>query len=340
MRKQGQAFPVLRTGSSSIWLINDDLVEVPVNSTFAAAIVRYLGIQMGQKWHDAEKVKGDDKHPLKVWYDEMFQHGTHKALSSTGMIAQIEPWGTLHSLLLLAYDVTVLIQTGNEPKQMLQKLRNKEQFQGMRYEVAVTRLLLQAKYSPNPIDNSKKEKSEITNRSEMVASYIPYQRDPKKLGDLSVEAKAIGRENILGKKYGEKILANVRSNLEKARSQIALPGVIFVDLNQDAMSHDQATKIVKEIESDLVDYDRDHQTNPANLYVFTNYSWHYKGQEESQSLRSFFDIPRNPTTPVDPILINEIIDAVSKYPNIPERHMKLDSLSAPQVIKTTPNKAS
>lgn len=260
----------------------------PLDETFHLFLLRRLSDILTQKWVEAEEQK-EDPHTLIKWFRE-----TQKTISSNpteqGTVRGVKLSGNMRALLALAYDFYTLQHCGAPvlPK-LLNRLRNEQQFQGARYEIAVAGLVCRSGFEIEWVNDEDKH-------GEFIGTH-------KVTGDKAVfEAKSHHREGVLGKN-GEfdaenaktKIMDHVREAIEQTENT-DLPLVIFDDLNLPLTAGTPLNekRWFKEVEEHLEKYGflNDEKYKKCATLIVTNFSWHfhYDVPPENNELVTHFHI--------------------------------------------------
>ena len=203
----------------------------PIEESFHEFLAGVVKWALGQEWWDEQsEVPAEDRHIVLSWAADWVGFTTARTDEAHADAGQptfsADALGSLWALVNFGYDFYCLLQTGRVPKELIKRLRNRDQFQGARYEVAVAAIMKRAGFDLVFLDDAK-----ITEKhSEFIAA------DRHSSVRLAVEAKSRHRPGVLHTE-GEfqydgdwKGLARlVRDALAKASP--GLPLVVFVDVN-------------------------------------------------------------------------------------------------------------
>lgn len=126
----------------TVWALGSRLyLDGPLGETFHEFILRVLRGTFGETWADEQsELPEDERHfificnaRLAAWQKENLDPATR---TPEGYY-QAEPNGWVQYLISLAWDIASLIHEGEFPDGLLRRLRDAEQFQGARYEIAI-----------------------------------------------------------------------------------------------------------------------------------------------------------------------------------------------------------
>lgn len=153
---------------------------------FTDFLTNYIGAKLGTDWGNSEIAKKiEERHQVLKWYDSMchFQakqkpqeDGTYKTTAN----------GSMLSWYRLAYDLYLIKHNSILQEKIINRLKNKQQFQGARFELCVTGSMIVSGYEINF------ENEEDTSRKH--AEFLA--KDNSGL-EIAVEAKSRHRDGIL-----------------------------------------------------------------------------------------------------------------------------------------------
>jgi hypothetical protein len=228
----------------------------------------------GQEWLDQQfALPLEERHVVTKWLSELtelqtrntpvhHQPGDRHVTTATG--------GAKHAI-LLGRDLYYLQRVERLPERLIDDLRNRDQFQGAWYEIAIAGALVLAGF----------EIAWLLKKSEGHCEFTAYHRFTKE--KFVVEAKSKHYPGILnhpGNKPDElRVLAhrNFRDALKKGTD--GLPFVIFVDVNMPP------TDTIEEAEREWTFHMRKNiephgqdAEHPAkfSFVVCTNFTWHQR----------------------------------------------------------------
>ncbi len=224
--------------------------------TFHDFLFDYIKTVLDKEWGDAELKKEEiDQHPIIQWYVKSCrymqgQKEPDKEIQSTPMI------GAVSALLSLSYNLFLLEHNLNVQDRMIQRLKNKQQFQGALYETYVYAIFIRAGFDIELEDETDSDSSHC----EFVA-IAPETREK-----YSVEAKARQpfKDHVgIGKQLGNAL-----------RKSASHKRVIFIDVNI-ANLFERMNEVDQELQDRERSQERDWKTaSPAYVFI-TNHSFVY-----------------------------------------------------------------
>ncbi len=285
--------------------------------TFPDFLLSYIKTVLDADWGQAELTKPlEERHQILKWYDEACRFQSVQEKNEDGLFSSI-PSGPFSAYLLLAYDLYVLRDHMALQAEVVRRLKNKDQFQGARYELFVAATCCRAGFHIDFEDE--------TDRSKKHPEFIATHRETGQR--ISVEAKSRHRAGVLDFKGGRlsegRIKVGVERLLRKAlQKPTEWPYVIFVDINLPPLpTNIFETEWFKEIVGtvDRVRSDPEEVIDQFNLLIFTNHPHHYGDNTEPDPQKhAFCVIPKHPKIPeANSEAILAIYDSALKYGNVP-----------------------
>jgi hypothetical protein len=158
------------------------------------------------------------------------RHADPEQLARVGVMSA-EPNGWVSYLLSLASDVATLIHAADLPDSLVRRLRNREQFQGARYEIAVSAIFARLDCAIRFLDED--ETLHGIKHVEFEATHRPTGQT------IAVEAKCRHRAGVLNERGGpaeDPLRGNIRAVrrlFTQATSKVPedKPYFIFLDVN-------------------------------------------------------------------------------------------------------------
>jgi hypothetical protein len=303
--------------------VGSQIVFRPEQETKQEFFVYVLAQTLGNDW----KVKQDaldesEHHPIVKWvaeWDEMRRNQGEKALDKKEegqAIYSATATGNLSALIAVAYDVYTLrhAMALELDDSIVKRLGNREQFQGVRYELAVAAIMVRAGYSIEW----------ITDSSRKLPEFIARQAG----AEIAVEAKSRPRPGILGKpgeRPGEEELKAdlsrlLRDALEKETD--GRPFLVFLDLNLPPRGEAPDEEWLKQLHDEVVAPRGEASAENPDRFsalVFTNFSWHWHGTEPSRGAEHAIVIPFYPAVPLPSGEADRVWEAIQQYGSVPER---------------------
>lgn len=249
------------------------IYQRPPDETFHLFILRRFFDTLTQTWVMDEEKK-EKPHPIIQWSREMQSVIDTSSEAKNDKVRGVKLTGNMRSLLAMAYDFYTLEHCGaTVPSKVLDRLRNTEQFQGAKYEIAVAGLVVRSGFNIEWLKGKDKH-------SEFIGTH-------KVTGAKAVfEAKSHHRDGVLGREgtfdadsVRVKIMDHVRKALEQAPTPTdEVPLVIFDDLNLPLSPGGMLDEKnwFREVEQQLTTYGflSDPQYKRCIL-LLTNFGWHF-----------------------------------------------------------------
>lgn len=242
-----------------------------MDETFHLFILRRLAEELTQKWVESEEKKSNP-HILTKWFDETQTNLSPNNGESVSSIRSVPMSGNMRALLALAYDFYTLQHcAARVPQNLLNRLRDENQFQGARYEIAIAGLACRSGFDIRWVSGTRKH-CEFTGIHKITGDKAAF------------EVKSHHRKGVLGKngKFDPgtartKIIDHIKEALEQTSED--LPMIIFDDLNLPLTSVNTLNEeqSFNEVESDLKKYkffDTEEYKRCGVLFI-TNFSWHF-----------------------------------------------------------------
>lgn len=311
-----------------VWGVGNKLYHTRrAEETFHEFIIDILRETLGKEWWEKE-IATNDRHfigkcflAFQVWRQHNATNPASRVDENTfyGM-----PDGWSKSLLSLAFDVISLQHTQQLPESLLKMLRNKNEYQGARYEIAIAAIFARLDCKITFLNDQEKSKKHC----EFIA------KDVVTGSEIAVEAKSRHRAGVLHTlgvfDEAKAIRGDVNRFLKEALEQNPgdKPFMIFIDLNclPTPKTELQQKQWFKDIKNMFGKYGISTPENPDqfNAIFFTNYSYHYQTDKEADRGETLSVIPNHTKQPMPhPLFINRLLSALDNYgavPNIEEKN--------------------
>lgn len=305
-----------------VWAIGSRVYHSrPVNETFHEFIIDVLRMTLGKEWWEENYIKEfDEQHFIMQCYKK-YSEWCKKNISPDHKVGDIwaaQPDGWSRSLISIAFDVATLLHAQDLPEHLLNRLKNRNEFQGARYEIALAAIFARLGCEIKFLD----EETQLEKHPEFIASH-------KRLDiSIAVEAKSKHRSGVLHfpgepdeiKQLKGKVIKLFHQALEKETN--GLPYFIFIDVNSPltpGTNVQEKSWARNTIEARKQELEATPDDNPKyNAIYFTNFSYHYTKDDVTPSGEFFFEFPLNPQVPLpDNTFVNMLYDALSNYGNVP-----------------------
>lgn len=317
-------------GKSLLAVGNKIMLDDNPHATFHQLILRNLSQTLGQEWWEIETAKkSKEKHYIKKCYEEL--HGSEARIDLN--VQQVDEHtrtmlatGDTQSLMSLAFDVWLLTQKGYMREEWLVRLRDKNAYQGVRYEIGVASLFVRMGCELEFYDNDRIEiDGNPPKRAEFIASHPPTGNR------VAVEAKSRHVDGVIHApgtmNYRNALKGDISKLYKKAllKETDGLPLVVFVDVNSPTETGQtvNATKWFGDVKRSFESRPEASTINPdkyAAVFV-TNFSSHYQGDNVSHPGQFLFI---GTTHPLHPLadgahgeFMQRLIRATSNYGYVP-----------------------
>jgi hypothetical protein len=311
--------PIVFKGKK-VWAIGSRVYfQRPPNETFHEFILFILQQNLGFEWWQEQlKLSFDKRHFIMQCfqgYSEWAEKQSENPENRVGEVWAAVPNGWTRSLTSLAFDVASLIHKQKLPDFLLNRLKNMNEFQGARYEIIIAAIFARLGFEIEFLDEGNVEEK----HPEFIA-----RKDGM---EVAVEAKSKHRKGVLhfpGDKSDKEMKIKVlnllhNANLKQINNRHFL---IFIDVNYPmtpGMKTEDENWVKELTEARKRDLDENSDDNPKyNGVYFTNFSYHYSGDDISPSTQFITELPLNPQHPIsDPRFVSKLFDALNNYGNVP-----------------------
>lgn len=312
--------PIVFKGKK-IWPIGSRLYPTPPNFTFHDFITKVLYDQFGADWWKAQE-GADPQHYVKECFDAFSAFKVRNAIPENrtpGGAWSSDTDGYTKYLISLAFDMVSLIHahTSNLPPEILRRLKNRDQFQGARYELGIAAIFARLGYKIEFHDDDPELKDKI--HCDFTVRH-PTTRDV-----VAVETKSRHRAGVLnqdGEFDAELVGRGDVDRLIRAANQQNpgdKPFIIFVDLNmpisvdrrsvEDGWFSDLRTRLGRMTADDV---------SGANAIYVTNFSYHFQGDQPSLNNEFSEHIVEESVYSIeDPHLYRDLALALGHYGQVP-----------------------
>ncbi len=247
----------------------------------------YIIKVLKENWGKEElKKDASEMHPILHWYKEVCAF-RKKYFKENDKATPATCTGITGSYLALAYDLYILRHHSKLQGKLLSRIKNKDQFQGARYELYVAASFIKAGFGIDFEDEDNRDKT-----------HCEFQATHKNTKEkYSVEAKSRHRLGFLGQKGKKQNLKDLRLRIGKLlndalKKDAEYKRIIFVDVNMPPEEAKEFKiswtkplfKIIGQIEKDQIK-----TSGPIPAYLFfTNHPAHYIGQDKIDPPKNYF----------------------------------------------------
>lgn len=253
----------------------------PPTETFHEFILNVLKWTLGKDWYMTEVGKApEDRHQIVQWY---FSFGDFTRRMTTeenrrgDKLWAADTTGNIQALLTLAYDVYSLQHTNRLPDALVARLKNRQGFQGARYEIAIAATFARMTWNVEWVED----------KSVKHCEFIAH--DPVRTLSVGVEVKSRHRAGVLHQPgiidLEKSAKADVDRLFREALSQAptGIPFLVFVDLNIPPSGEQVTLKMpwMEDLRRMLEAYGTPTRSSPDpyTALILTNFPWHYVGDQ-------------------------------------------------------------
>jgi len=188
--KYGDTRPIIHTkvGKKRYVAIGSLMLGSERWETFPDFLFDYLLHSLGKDWYDEEYSKSrEDMHPIMGWRHDITEFQDMQTLNKDGLFEAV-PSGPYKAFITLAYDLYLMAHHSVLHDSFIPRLRNKDQFQGTRYEIFVAATLIRLGYHL--------ERDDAFVEGQKNVEFLATDKISGQI--LAIEAKSRHRPGILG----------------------------------------------------------------------------------------------------------------------------------------------
>ena len=275
----------------------------------------YVPQVLGIDWCEEEALKSEsERHPIITWRAQGSAYMNDQPAQPDGSRVAL-PCGALAAYTCLAYDLYVVDDNGGLDEEFLQRLKNRELFQGARHELFTEATCYRAGFTVQH-ENEK-------DGSSRHAEFTVRQLATGQL--LSVEAKSRHRRGVLGmpgtqdKRPELRLMPLINDAVAKNPKH---PLVIFVDANlpfkwaERMLGRQAGNTISRPIQILLDRIKKQHNdADPYCMIVFSNHPHHYAIRDLDPQQHLLSVVSQRPSAHV--LALKSLHMAAMLYGNIP-----------------------
>lgn len=274
-RQQGLGRPIISTHTENGYrfiAVKNKVMYSRKWKTFHDFLIAYIADVLGPQWGTTELVKSpEERHPILNWYQQVCIH-QKTYITEPGKVSSSAMTGADAAYLFLAYDLYALDHNAELQAKLIARLKNRDNFEGARYEIFVAATLIRAGFH-----------IEFENEDDRTTTHCEFTATFKKTGrKFSVEAKhRAGSRPRMGH-----LLINA------LKKQANHPRIVFIDVNMpdDGSTQDgpplmnSAIRKLRGFEGKRIN----DQPLPPAYVIVTNTPWHH--HLDSTSFRCCLDV--------------------------------------------------
>jgi len=294
-------------------------------------LLAYIPLVLGKEWFETERAKpGDERHPLFQWRADAIRYMNVQPRQANGHFAA-DPSGPLAAYMAFAFNLFAIDDNSRLDEFLLERLRNKDQFQGARHEVFAEATCLRAGFSI--------EREDERDRTKRHAEFTARHKSSGQL--LSIEAKSRHRPGVLGRPgtaqpYRDLSLRFGGLLNDAIAKNPPYPLVVFVDTNlpyeaaesflgRDPLDPYKPSQMMRS----LLDRDRKEHggIDRYAMLVFTNHPHHYVASNDLDPQKHVCCVVPQPLKVDHPNALEDVYKAVNLYGNVPNAFPESESPS-------------
>jgi hypothetical protein len=271
---QGRPIVTTSTPDKTIWAVGSRVFFHRANMTFHEFLFQYLADLLNRKWIVAEGQKDPkEQHHIFKCYQSYERISKEARSGTSAKVFRMKPDGATTSLLTLAYDCYQMEHSGNAmPNSWKKRLRDREAFQGVRYEILVAALFCRMGFKLEFLEDVQ------TKHCEFIATHTNYELP------VAVEAKSRRRQGILHESGPFDFEKSVKGDIERLYRDALThapgdkPFVIFIDLNAPSTASEFPDKQwYQDVKDRILSLHKPskHEPDPYSQFVVTNFAFHY-----------------------------------------------------------------
>lgn len=274
-------------------------------------VVEILGVE----WCKAEAAKPEEqRHPVIAWRAQAARYMNAQPAQPDGSRVGLLT-GALAAFNCFAYDLYIVDDNGGIDEEWLQRLKNREMFQGARHELFAEATCYRAGFKVDHED----EKDRRTKHAEFTARHVLTGQV------LSIEAKSRHRQGVLGVPGTPETKPNFRLGTlinSAVAKQTKHPLVIFVDTNlpfkwaERILGRQGGNGFSRPMVALLDRVKAQHNdTDPYSMIIFSNHPHHYALEQPNPEQHLLSVVPQPQT--VHPLALRSLHSAAEHYGNVP-----------------------
>jgi hypothetical protein len=286
--------------------------------TFPDFLTDYCKTVLDVTWGAGELTKPEGQaHPIIEWYRRWAEFSASKQPSADGTFYAVSS-GPVAAWFHLAYDLYVLQHHASLQTRLVERLRNKDQFQGARYELTIAATFIRAGFRLLHEDETDRN----TRHPEFRAIHTSTREA------IAVEVKSRHRPGVLGRageiENASEVRAGIGRLLQDAIDKaVEFPYVVCIDLNLPpfesgtVFEQPQIRELMETVIQKEKQYPR--EAFPITVLVATNFPHYYVANDTDDPRKDFIVSPS--TFPKHPIrtagFVDTLFKSLNEYPYIP-----------------------
>ncbi len=313
--------PIQRQGRK-VWAIGSRLYpDRPPNETFHEFILHLLRGTLGDEWRAEQASLPDaEQHFLYVCFAKfgefLREHADPEVLQREGHMSA-KPSGWADYLLSLAWDIATLVHSGDLPDSLIDRLRDRDNYQGARYELAIAAIFARLNCSIRWLDDDPQLRT---------IKHVEFEATHRPTGQaFAVEAKSRHRPGVINRPGSPDAENPLRADARGVRNLYMeaikktpndLPYFVFIDINAPSEVNDGWQADVQRW-MDRLPKPTAAQPADCNATYITNFSPHYDADGPSQGGAWFAIWPKFARAPLEHDFQPGLLQALDSYGRVP-----------------------
>jgi len=294
--------------------VGGKVFERPIEETHDDFLIRHLGYLLGADWvKDQRQLPLGKRHIIMQWRHAVSieKDLAIPADSDPNLVVGVSPTGSLQALITLADDLYRLCLVGQLANEILTRLRDLHQFQGVRYEIAIAASMVRAGFKISWLESN-----------ETHAEFTAFLLESGET--IIVEAKSRHRPGVLHEPGDVTDFSRLKADIDVLyrralkKPMDGFPYLIAIDVNLPLTKRQSET-----FPSWLADVLQLSQRGPKPteekpsqefFLALTNYGWHYFGDQPAPPHELLYILPEWASmVPKDKRTLSAVFRAFDRY---------------------------
>ena len=246
--------------------VRNKIYARPHDETLQDFQIHHLFWLLGKDWFYFETAKPlEQRHIIMRWRHELNRSPANQVSAIVRRVLQAPQIGETKALQVLADDVYQLAQALDAPSKVVERLRNTNEFQAVRYEILVASLFARRGFQIEFIDGRKKSRIYCVSKgTERIAFAAKSRYRPGALFESGA--------------FADDAPAEIKRLYESALGQNpgGLPFMVFIDVNLPL------TQVpINGVRETMQAFD--HRIDSDTALILTNFGWHFSRNPQSPS---------------------------------------------------------
>lgn len=251
----------------AVGLWNKVILRPPTETFHEFLVAVPLKWNLGEDWYKNEMAKQANRHILIRWLEAFREQQRNSCPPNhqKGRVYAAPATGEITELIALAHDLYLLQKVNRLPDSLITRLRNYDQFQGVRYEIAIAGAFVKCGFEIEWVEEKSAKHPEFIARNASTGEEVAVETKSRRRGGVLHHPGALPP--------AEQLRADVDRLYRDALQQDSgtCPFAIFLDVNLPPDTAEAAPQWQREIMG------RWQPNEQLALLGFTNFAWHYSG---------------------------------------------------------------